>query len=221
MMARNESTGDMTRWMIPGIYAAAVIVLIGTALVSIVMDRPIYVFTRDPAALVDISPFYGLVSNLGILLWFGGAVISLFSALLLWRRDRSLQVIGFLIISGLFSMVLMLDDLFMLHEHVVPKFLRIPQRAVIAIYPILAVLYLLRYRELILRTNYWFLILGFGFLAVSVGSDLIPPFLADWHPLFEDGAKFLGIVSWFIYLANLCYLEIGRILTPVKEFVEG
>ena len=201
-------------WLIAATYALVVLMLIGAAVVSVLMDRPVYVFISDIAAISEVSPFYGVISTVGILFWCASAAICFFSSLLIRREKLSLNFVWFFLISGIFTMILMLDDLFMLHEHIIPKFLRIPQRAILAGYPILAVLYLIRFRATIVQTYYEILLLAFGFLAISVVLDVIPNFLADWRPLFEDGAKLLGIVSWFVYLSSACYLKLERIILP-------
>lgn len=163
--------------------------------------------TRDVNALAGLPPYAGIVSNLGVLFWCASATVSLFAGLIGKRKGLSIE--SFLIYSGILSVVLMLDDLFLLHEEVFPENLHIPEKLVFAIYGILAVAIFFQHRKIILSTNYLILLTCTMFLGLSVFVDV---FFNDFRgeDLVEDGAKIIGIMTWFGYYATLGYETIKQ-----------
>jgi hypothetical protein len=164
---------------------------------------PIGYLTRDPALVVNIPIYIGSFSIIGILLWFSAAALCLFSAPLVSHpKDNSLQ--QFLLMSGLFTLLLVLDDLFLLHEEVFPKYVGIPERVVEASYGILMLLYLFKFRAVIFKTEFLLFGLALGLFGFSLGLDVLPQNIYFRH-LLEDGSKFAGIVTWLVYFARVSY----------------
>lgn len=158
---------------------------------------PIGKLTRDPAA-IDGSPLYtGFLSQIGIFFWAASAAVCMFSAKVLSRHLESLKIKHFLFVSGLLTLVLGLDDVFLLHEEFFPYF-GVPEKAVFVSYAGFVLFYLVRFYSIILKTEYLLLGMALVFFGLSVISDLLPPHGIDPY-LFEDGAKLLGIVSWLVY----------------------
>jgi hypothetical protein len=166
------------------------------------MKVPIEVLTRDPVATLQASFYTGLLSNVGVLLWAAGAAICIFSASLIRRRPDGSDAKLFLLITGLLTLGLTLDDLFLLHENLAPKYLGIPEKLVYAGYVVLGLLYALRFYPHIRRTRYLFLGLAILGIGASVFLDALSTTLGDL-PMWEDGAKFAGIVSWLVYLIHV------------------
>ena len=100
---------------------------------------------------------------------------------------------GFLLASGLFSLWLGLDDVFMFHDEPCPGV--IPRRSPTPSTSSSAPLYVPRFWRVILRTK-CLLLVGAG---VGLGTSLIIDQFFDSH-FFEDGTKFYGIVFWAAYL---------------------
>ncbi len=154
--------------------------------------------------------YVGLVSNLGVLLWCSCAAICLFSGAVICQGFSNRETCLFMVCSGLFTAMLLLDDLFMLHEEVFPDHLFIPQPLVFVAYGFITLAYLFRFRKTILATEYLLLILAVGFFAASVFVDLfVTPeeFLIAGYPgrhIIEDGLKLFGIVTWTAYLIRVC-----------------
>jgi hypothetical protein len=183
---------------------------------------PLRYFTRDPVEtvyeLTHQAPFYlGAVSYLGIVGWCVAGTVCLFVAGLLARRSRGDGVVAFLIGTGLVPLVLMLDDLFLLHEEVLPNRLHVPERVVLAAYAMLVAGYVARFLPRILGTNLLLLALSFLAFAASLAVDQLPnPFppgsiaRSAYRPLVEDGTKLLGILLFAAYCIDTAASTIAR-----------
>lgn len=172
-------------------------------------------FTRDIAAIAEINPFNGVISNLGILLWCAAASICLFSFAVLQNLKSKYTAIQkkskfFLLVSGLITLILMFDDLFLLHEEIFPS-LNISEAAVYCSYMAMILFYILRFRKTIFKSEWSILFLGF----VCFGASIIIDYFLGWGSkitLLEDGFKFLGIASWFGYFVRLCFQILNHAL---------
>ncbi|WP_315790007.1 hypothetical protein [Fischerella sp. JS2] len=176
---------------------------------------PVEYLTRDPLAVAKAPFYWGAISNFGILIWCGAVVISLFSFKILQNVKICSEFSHFFLFSGVITSILLLDDLFLLHEEVFPYYLNISEKLVFLGYGILISFYLVRFRKTILKTEFIFLVLAFGFFGLSVFLDLLP--VTDWlgnenEYLLEDGAKLLGMISWLAYFGRTCAEQIQRVL---------
>ena len=167
------------------------------------------VFTQDPMALAQGEPYFGLLSNVGILFWSAAATVCFFVASLGQKIERQPSR-HFFILSGLFTLLLLLDDLFLLHEAVLPRLLGIRQRYVLLIYLLLALLYLANYGKVILSSHPLLMAGALALFGLSLAEDLLALAPEGWHYLLEDGAKLFGIISWFNYFALVCRKEVKR-----------
>jgi len=185
----------------------AIVLTVSAFLIGIILvlhfwkGIPIGKLTRDPTAIMG-APFYiGLFSQIGIFFWSAAAAICMFSAKVISNRPNSFRLKRFLFISGLLTLLLGLDDIFLLHESVFP-YLGIHEKVVYATYAGLVLFYLIRFYPTILNTKYIFLVMALVFFALSVIFDKtsipgIDPYL------LEDGAKMFGIVSWLAYFFSV------------------
>lgn len=198
--------------LLAAVLAPALLVLAAVAAVAWFADVAPGRFTMDPAVLAGAHPFLGAVSNLGVLVWTGGAAIALFAAQMLRRRAGQGERARFLLAAGLLTTWLMLDDLFMLHEWFFPDVLGVAQTLVLACYAALAGGFLLRFRGQIAQLDGLLLGLAIMFFGTSVLLDQLPEewFRAwGWLYLFEDGCKLLGIVSWSAYFAQVSRVSLS------------
>lgn len=155
---------------------------------------------RDPLAVAEMHPdcckvYYGAVSNLGVLTWTAGAAISLFAALILSSYGEQMKRIAFFLSAAFLTGFLAMDDLFLVHENVLPAF-GVPEPVTYAAYASLGLAYLCVFWRNILENRYWMFIVAGGLLATSVTIDW---FVHSDHPLrilLEDGAKLSGIFAW-------------------------
>ncbi|WP_051469967.1 hypothetical protein [Fischerella sp. PCC 9605] len=190
------------------VYVLTISAFIVVAIISRLKKIPIAYLTRDPAAILG-QPFYiGLLSNIGILLWCSCAAICIFSFFVL-KKDIKKKESKFLLFSGLLSSILLIDDLLMVHEDVFPNYLHISEKLFFLGYAVILSLYLINFVETIVKTDFIILILAFAFFGMSIVSDtLFSNINNNYMFLFEDGAKLLGIVTWFIYFARVCMNKI-------------
>lgn len=181
---------------------------------------PVEYLTRDPLAIAKAPFYWGAISNLGILVWCGAVVISWFSFKILQNLNIYSEFSRFFLFSGAITSILLLDDLFLLHEELFPYYLKIPEKLVYLGYGMLISLYLVKFRKTILKTEFILLVLAFGFFGLSVFLDLLP--IADWFGsdneyLLEDGTKMLGMVSWLAYFGRTCAEQIQQVIILEKS----
>jgi hypothetical protein len=148
-----------------------------------------------------------MISNVGIVLWVAAATILLFTATVLEHRAAGRDLIRFVMAAGGISILLGFDDLFLFHENLAPRYLRVSELVVFLLYVVLVLTWLLYFRRLILRTHYPLLALSLGFFGASMAVDVMPvAWLLRWPSLIliEDGLKLLGIVTWLAYFVAVC-----------------
>ena len=193
------------RWQLFA-FIPSILLILAIGLAKIMFQLPVYLFIGDVFSIADIHPFAGLLSNVGVFMWCAAATICFFVAGAL-RQTKNYKVIYFLLASGWLSTYLLVDDFFLFHEELAPRYLGISQNMVLMLIVIAVVTYLVWFRRIILRTRYEFLLIAVGFLAISIGVDtVLAPWLlplGEWKSLIEDGAKLLGITSWLSYYINI------------------
>ena len=177
------------------------IMLVGSVLLlNIWKEIPIANMTRDIVTSAEVPIYTGFFSQIGIFFWIATATLCLFSASIKGSNQENLRLKRFLFISGLVTMLLCLDDIFLLHEVVYP-YMGIPEKVVYGIYGIVIISWGLKFNRIILQTDYILLLLAFFFFALSIFLDVFP--IPDLNPfLWEDGFKMAGIISWFFYFSG-------------------
>lgn len=158
---------------------------------------------RDPASTYGGPLHIGLVSNLGVLVWFAAAVVCLFTAALL--RASAPHAAPFFFASGLLTLILALDDFLMLHEFI-GWALSIPEAAILGGYGLLTLGWLTIFWRTIRQTDHLLLLVALALFAFSLVPD-VPEIRALYSSerlmrLLEDGGKLLGIVTWAAYFVQ-------------------
>ena len=199
-------------------------ILMAAIIASFVLKIGFSAFTRDTAAIAGIHPLAGFLSNMGILLWGASFFISLFTAITL-RNFLTKGRFVFLISSALLSGYLMFDDFFMFHEFLAPKYLGLNDNLVLFILVLAAALYLYLQRRMILKTDFWMLVLALTLLAFSVFVDVSYLRITDGQfgqleYIFEEGPKWLGIACWCSYHVQTAYRFIKERLGLGKSDIE-
>jgi len=197
--------------LLPTLLAAYLPVFCALVILEIVhwqTNIPIWHFTWNPSAVLEAAFYVGLFSNIGILLWCSTAAICLFSFAALARDASHRKMASFFLFSGLVTSLLLMDDLFLLHDRLFPRYLSLSPKVVLGGYTILTLLYLGRFARTILATEFLLLLFAFGFLGLSTIIDSVPDGILPLHTTLEDGFKLFGIVSWFTYFTRTCLLQV-------------
>lgn len=196
------------------IYTPILLFLLLVICLHIATGIPISKFTRDPAAIAHINPFFGMVSNIGILLWCAASSICFFSSTIIRKYNHKIdlykerELSNFLMIAGFITLIILLDDLFLFHELVFPIFLNIPGRVLFASYAMILSWYFFQFRKIIIKTEWIFLFVSLLFFGISITIDLLRDVLDIsfyQEHLFEDGFKLLGIFSWLSYFISVSF----------------
>ncbi len=187
-----------------GAYIPAFSILGLIVLARLIAHASIFMLTVDPAAAAGAPthvPIYmGYLSNLGAMLWCAMSTICFFSYLLVVKERGPGELASFLLYSSILTFMLLLDDLFLVHEILI-IYVHIPEPFIFAAYALAVTLYVRRFYNIISKTEFLFLLLAFSFFAISIIADSLPINLPG-STLIEDGSKFLGIVSFLTYYSR-------------------
>lgn len=193
-----------------------IVILASVALVSYQFSIPPADFLRDPSAVANMSPFVGAVSNLGVFLWGSAATVSFFCWWILSTLGRPSFIQRFYLSMAGLTFILFLDDLFLLHENVLPNNLGISQKLVFVGYGFLVLGWLVVNKRPLLNSQWLYLMIAFFFLGASIAVDGIQEnveaIVGQWRIFLEDGFKFLGIFSWFIFIFKNAKRELLTLL---------
>ncbi len=181
------------------IMVPAVAIIATIAVASLLVDVRIPTLTRDMASLANIHPLTGALSNLGILLWCVASTVSLFAAWTL-RRASERCLLRFLVASGALSAYFMVDDLFLVHDYLIPHHVGLWEKAVYLGIASATAAYLYAFRHYILQSHKMLLGIAVILLALSMSIDAVFASylhrIGDWHVFLEDGLKWMGITYW-------------------------
>ena len=168
--------------------------------------------TRDPIQLLNGKPYTGILSNTGIIFWCFTIAILFFSAKIARNLGRPKILYQFFFFAGLMTLLLLVDDLFLFHDVIFPDYLQLNEIFFYIFYGLSVVALLYFFRKVILESDYVLLLLTFVLLGSSVIMDLdIVYSMGIYLPgswFIEDGFKFMGIISWFVYFLRICYSTI-------------
>ncbi|MBK4730213.1 hypothetical protein JJD41_10120 [Oxynema sp. CENA135] len=164
--------------------------------------------SRDLSVIANLPAHAGFLSQIGIFFWSGTTGICLLSYKVVSNFPRTDPIKRFFLISAIFTLILGIDDAFVLHEDIFPA-IGIPEKLVLLSYALFLSFYLVKFFRVILQTEYLLLVTPLFFFGLSIFIDLLsrlrPDFLGihdDIRLLLEDGTKLVGIVSWFIYFLH-------------------
>ena len=146
---------------------------------------------RDLAQTCGYPIGVGMISNIGILLWGAAASICLFTTFLVGINRESSKL---LLLGGIFSSVLCIDDLFLLHDRYLgPDFLNLTYLAI-------SIFLLVRFRRILKIIGLFNLLISILFLGLSVFFDGVIQQIFNQSyeltQLIEEGFKFIGIACW-------------------------
>jgi hypothetical protein len=176
------------------------------------LDVPFENVSRDAADLYNFHPLIGVLSNIGLLLWTASAAILFFSAHLIKDVPEAREERATLKRFGVLSSILLVDDLFLIHEQVAPRNLKISEKLTYMIYGAAFLGFLWRSRAVLLRSHIEVLVAALASFALSVGLDVLPNWLPQYHYALEDSPKFVGIGLWTAFFVRLSRQSIANAL---------
>ncbi len=210
---------DSRRWLLV-LYAPIGVLLVVASVVSLtVPGMSLHLLMADPTAVSGVPFYTGCLSQFGILLWCATATtIWLTCSIPGGGADERRETRRFLLLSGTFVTVLMLDDLYLVHEEVIESYLHLPEQLLLVGYVLLGVVFVWSSRAEILRGEYGLFLLGLGLLGFSVFCDLVPEALyADVkgmykvETLIEDGTKLIGLATWLAFYVRYASRQVRRL----------
>ncbi|HEY7464764.1 MAG TPA: hypothetical protein VH987_10090 [Candidatus Limnocylindria bacterium] len=194
-MGRGLRQVALAVWL-PGVALLAI-----TTIVSFASNVTVRELTQDATTVLE-APFYiGSISLLGVILWSAAVAVCLFGAFAPGEPDELRRL---LLVSGIFTAVLLFDDAFLLHDEILPRYAGISGELYGVAYLVAMVVYLYALWRPIQRTDRAVLFAALALFAVSAAADLGSSVLAEALPsplglLLEDGAKLLAIETWLAY----------------------
>lgn len=192
---------------------------------GLVLIGVLYVLYRTSAINVDLvfsdlawyfedGPLNGLVTYLGVILLVSSAAVCIFGYFVARNRNDAQSDARFLLFFGLFSAVLALDDLFMIHETAgelvtdfTPYSQDLGETMYFAIYVFIFVFFMYKYRKAIYRTEYFFVVVAVILFGLSILLDLLPFSFTDtvFFEGSEESLKFFAYITWFAYAIRTGY----------------
>jgi len=173
---------------------------------------------QDPPVTTR-EPFYlGLGSNLGVLLWGATVVVCVFTWIALRGQPAGERFGRPLLAATALTMVLLADDLLILHERVFPTELGLSEVEMMAIYGVAGIACLLVAFRLIRESpDKVLLVSTIVLFAVALALDVVDEtsVVITGTGTAEDAAEFLGIVGWLAFWSRTCL----RLLAPTSSSV--
>lgn len=156
---------------------------------------------RDIYVVAGAPLYVGLVSNLGILGWCAAATVWMLNVYLM-RQQQADPRYGLSVSAAGLTVLLLIDDGLMLHEALLPRLTGLDETVFLIGYVLLALVFARYALPRMLGTDYLLACIAAGFLAASYIMDFLLPFTPS-HTLYEDLAKFGGIVFWLAYTLSV------------------
>lgn len=195
--------------------AAVAVAVVGVVTVAVygiaaLKDTAFRQFSRDPAAALDGPLYTGYYSNMVIVIWLVAATVPLFGALLLREAGRPGPA-RFLLVAGLLTAAMGLDDLFLLHEAVYPA-LGVPQDLVFVVYAVVTAVFAWRFRHRLGPPGLLLVAAAYACWGFSVALDATLHLQAPIT--VEDGVKAAGVAVWALLLLRHTHVELRGVLRP-------
>jgi len=189
------------------IFTVPVLFLIAVKLIGVMRDVSFDKFSRDPLQTLEGKFYIGAISQIGILFWCVSAAILLYSLKIAYEQKKPKQQLWFLLFAGLLTVMMMIDDMFMFHDVIMPIYFHISEKVFYLFYGTAVVSLFYFFRKIVLKTDYLLFILAVILLGSSVITDIVIELGLKLPDEFfmEDGIKFLGLVSWFVYFIRTSY----------------
>lgn len=156
------------------------------------------VLSGDVANVLKARFYIGAFSQLGFLLWAAAATVCFFAFGVCRTQGVNTSLTRFLLASGLLTSYLCLDDMFQIHEVIMPFYVGISERGFLLVVYAVSFAYLYRFRRTILQNDYLLLVFAICMFGIHEVTDSL-----DWSDLMEDGPKFLGLGLWLAFYSSV------------------
>jgi len=177
---------------------------------------PLRLLLLDTSSLGDLPWYAGLLSNIGILAWTVSAASAGGGAWVAAQTDRP-SAARFLGVGAIVATILLLDDLLLLHSSFMPRVLGIPKALAMLLIITPALGWLAMFAGEIGRTRWTVLVGALSAFFISVGADQLLHPTGSTALLFEDGAKFLGVLGWSLYFVLTTHDIVRSTITAAKS----
>ena len=189
--------GKQMLWISLFVLFATFIVIIGVYLVSVIKKVPPGFMTTDSLQTAKFPWYTGFLSNLGVIVWSISIGCCFLGAILL---SNNRQAAHFLIATGTLSIVLVMDDMFRLHDGLLPSRLHIPEFISYFAYGLVFAIYLFSFYHIILSDISFLLLAGsLLFFGASIIFGMVTPY-SSVQTFIKDSLKFIGIALWVTYI---------------------
>lgn len=187
--------GDF-HWALLVIFAG-VVLLTSIVIADRLFGFDYYDLVRDPNAIAGQPKYFGLVSNLGVIFWFAGGFAAL-QAYWAGAGFAAPHLRRALLAGGLFSGLMGVDDLLMLHEAVATA--GVPESLVLV--PHMLLLATLCYHAWFIRRDVQSLLLVAAVMSLGCSFlvDAVSEHIAGLV-FVEEGFKILGIMFLAVFLS--------------------
>jgi hypothetical protein len=166
--------------------------------------------TRDINAIALFPKYMGFISQIGILIWSGSTVVCFFAYFII-RKNKSISVLSkFFAFFGFFSLILGLDDAFLLHEELAHRGLY--EQVFYLVYAVMLILFIFNFWKLFFTTKFVLLGLAGMFLSLSILADQ----LYGSNYLLDDSFKISGIIFWFMYFFTTSFNFVSKMIVVDK-----
>lgn len=199
------------------VYLAAAGVLLMIAVAARILDQPHGLFVLEAAEYYPNVLWYSaFLSTLGVLVWWTAATACLVAGAVLRSRGEPAAMPFF--VAGLLSVILAVDDAYLVHDILFERIFGIDDIYVFAVYAFLFLLFLVVFRGFVRASPWPVLALAAMLNAVSIVIDGLDP--ASGEPDFlEEGLEFLGIATWSTFFV---WLSVARLVEdpverPIRE----
>jgi hypothetical protein len=186
-----------------------------TVMIAKLTGNSISSLAKDPAEIRHFPPYIGMLSNWGVILWVVTATICLFSAALLKLQKATDGRFKFLLVSGLFSLLLGLDDLYLLHDRLLPRIFHMPEIFFYLLYFFAFAAYLVYFIPQILKYDYLLFLAAFLFFVISRQFFVRIPYLSEFNTT-GDMLKYFGIVFWLAFFYRTALHEVNTLVYSEK-----
>jgi hypothetical protein len=191
------------------ILGSALLVVGACLLLGLARGFSLNEISRDPLATAGLHPLTGAQSEVGVLIWWSAASISLATWAVLRQTGATRSLVRFFLWSAFITAMLALDDQFQFHDKLAQEWFGLRERYVIVVYGVVLGAYLIAFRSIIRHTEVLLIVLAVVFAGLSVAGDFVSQqFVEAGQPAgpgevlnyAEDTLKLLAIVSWSAYL---------------------